>query len=251
MKKILFIIILLASFLPVNADDNRILMEEAVKDYNEGRYEQAIELYRKVIVNGYESADLYYNMGNAYFKTNSMAPAILYYEKALKLDPTNEDAQFNLQIANSRIIDKIESVPEIFYVKWWKSLTHALSADNWGWVSIGAFTLFLLMLLGFLLSRVLWVKKLSFWLGIFLLVITVSSYSLANNRYKSFRKDHEAIVFTPTVTVKSSPSENSIDLFVIHEGTKVQITDHVGNWYEVKIANGSQGWLPEDDIRKI
>lgn len=251
MKRLLIILLVFASVLTTMADDNKILMKEAIKDYNEGQYNRAIELYQKVIENGFESAALYYNMGNAYFKSNNMASAILYYEKALKLDPTDEDARFNLKIANSRIVDKIESVPEIFYLRWWKNLTTALTADGWGWVSIITFALFLVMLLGFLLTRILWLKKLTFWLGLLLVVATVSGYSLANHRYNSFMKDHEAIVFTPTVTVKSSPSENSIDLFVIHEGTKVQLSDHVGDWYEVKIANGSQGWLKETDIRKI
>ncbi len=251
MKRLFIILLVLASAQMLRADDNSILMQEAIKDYDEGRYTQAIELYQKVVENGFESAALYYNMGNAYFKNNNMASAILYYEKALKLDPTDEDARFNLKIANSRIVDKIESVPEIFYVRWWKNLTTAFTVDGWGWVSVIALALFLAMLLGFLLSRILWFKKLTFWLGIVMIVITVFSYSLANHRYNSFMKDHEAIVFTPTVTVKSSPSETSIDLFVIHEGTKVQLSDHVGEWYEVKIANGSQGWLKETDIRKI
>ncbi len=250
MKKIFLIIILLSS-LQLLADDNSILMDEAAKEYNDGQYTQAIELYQKVIDSGYESEGLYYNLGNAYFKTNDMASAILYYEKALKLDPSDEDARFNLKIANSRIVDKIENVPEIFYIRWWKNLTHVLTVDGWGIVSVAAFSVFLVMLLVFLLTRIPWLKKLTFWVGIVMIVITVSGYSLANHRYVSFRNDHEAIVFTPTVTVKSSPSATSIDLFVIHEGTKVQITDHVNDWYEVKIANGSMGWLKDNDIKKI
>jgi tetratricopeptide (TPR) repeat protein len=250
MKKLLFIIFLFGS-LSVFADDNQILIEEANKNYNEARYQDAADLYEKVLLSGYESPKLYYNLGNCYFKLKDMASAILNFEKAKKLDPGDEDVNFNLKIANNSIVDKIETVPDLFYIRWWNSLTHFFTVDQWGMLSLISFIILLSFALLFLLSGVVWIKKYSFWLGIVFLVITVSSYSMANARINSFKKDHEAIVFAPTVTVKSSPSENSIDLFVIHSGTKVQLTDHVGDWYEVKIANGSVGWLMNNDIKKI
>jgi hypothetical protein len=118
-------------------------------------------------------------------------------------------------------------------------------------LSAGFFTLLLIMALVFLLSRVVWLKKVSFWFGLLFLISSLSTYALANQKFNSFKKDHEAIVFTPTVTVKSSPTESSIDLFVIHEGTKVELLDNVGDWYEIVIANGSVGWMKGGDIRKI
>ncbi len=249
--RIFFAIILFLGFSTVKADDNMILLQEANKDYNEGSYSEAAELYQKVIDNGYESAEVYYNLGNVFFKQNNYAAAILYYEMAKKLDPNDEDIAFNLKIANSRIVDKIEPVPELFYVKWWKTLVNTLSVDQWGTLSIVFFVLLLIMLTAFLLSQVIWLKKSAFWLGLLFLFGTVFTFTLANQKYKSFKNDHEAIVFTPTVTIKSSPSENSKDLFVIHEGTKVKITEHIEDWYEIKIANGSVGWIKADDIRKI
>ncbi|OYT14269.1 MAG: hypothetical protein B6I19_00830 [Bacteroidetes bacterium 4572_114] len=228
-----------------------ILLEEANKVYNEGSYGQAIELYEKVLENGYTSAEVYYNLGNAFFKQNNFAAAILNYEKAKKIEPNDEDINFNLKIANNRIVDKIETVPELFYLQWWNSLIYALTVDQWGWTGLISFFLLLVMALIFLLSRIVWLKKLSFWFGLLFLLISISTYALANQKFNSFRKDHEAIVFTPTVTVKSSPSESSIDLFVIHEGTKVELTDNLGDWYEIKIANGSVGWIKNDDIEKI
>jgi len=250
MKKLLFIIILFTA-IPAFADDNQILIEEANKDYNEARYQDAVDLYEKVLLNGYESPKLYYNLGNSYFKLKDMASAILYFEKAKKLDPDDEDINFNLKIVNNNIVDKIETVPELFYIRWWNSLTHFFTVDQWAMLSLISFIAFFGFALVFLLSGIVWLKKYSFWFGIVFLVVTLSSYSMANERFNSFKKDHEAIVFTPTVTVKSSPSENSIDLFVIHSGTKVQLTDHVGDWYEVKIANGSVGWLLNNEIKKI
>lgn len=249
--RIFLTILILLSFSVVNADDNKILLEEANKVYNEGSFEQAIELYEKVLENGYESAEVYYNLGNACFKQNNFAAAILNYEKAKKIEPNDEDINFNLKIANNRIVDKIETVPELFYVQWWNSLIYTLTVDQWGWVGLISFSLLLVMALVFLLSHIVWLKKLSFWFGLLFIIISISTYALANQKFNSFRKDHEAIIFTPTVTVKSSPSESSIDLFVIHEGTKVELTDNLGDWYEIKIANGSVGWIKTDDIEKI
>ncbi len=249
--KIFLSILLLLSLSVANAGDNAILLEEANKVYNEGSYGQAIELYEKVLENGYTSAEVYYNLGNAFFKQNNFAAAILNYEKAKKIEPNDEDINFNLKIANNRIVDKIETVPELFYLQWWNSLIYALTVDQWGWTGLISFFLLLVMALIFLLSRIVWLKKLSFWFGLLFLLISISTYALANQKFNSFRKDHEAIVFTPTVTVKSSPSESSIDLFVIHEGTKVELTDNLGDWYEIKIANGSVGWIKNDDIEKI
>jgi tetratricopeptide (TPR) repeat protein len=235
----------------VKADDNQILLDEANKVYNEGSFEQATELYEKVIENGFESAEVYYNLGNSYFKQNKTAASILYYEKAKKLEPNDEDINFNLKIANNRIVDKIETVPELFYIQWWNTLIYALTVDQWGILSTAFFILLLVMALVFLLSRVVWLKKASFWFGLLFLISSLSTYALANQKFNSFKKDHEAIVFTPTVTVKSSPTESSIDLFVIHEGTKVELLDNVGDWYEIAIANGSVGWMKGGDIRKI
>ena len=250
MKKFLVILFLLSATFAW-ADDNTLLIEEGNNLYNQNDYQQAAMLYQKVIENGFESPDLYYNMGNTYFKLDNMPSAILYYEKARKLAPGDRDILFNLNIANSHIVDKIETVPEVFYMRWWNNLVFSLSLDSWGWISLTAFGLTVLMLLVFLLSNIVWIRKSSFWSGIIFLILFAFSFLLAQQKHASFSRDHQAIVFTPTVTIKSSPTDSSIDLFVIHEGTKVQLTDHVGVWYEIEIANGSVGWLKEEDIKKI
>ncbi|NCA84466.1 MAG: tetratricopeptide repeat protein [Clostridia bacterium] len=250
MKKFLVILFLLSATFAW-ADDNNLLLDEANKLYSQNEYQQAATLYQKVIDSGFESSELYYNLGNTYFKLDDMPRAILYYEKARKLAPGDDDIQFNLTIANNRIVDKIETVPEAFYVRWWENLVYAFSLDTWGWISLTAFGLTVLMLLVFLLSNIVWIRKTGFWSGIVFLILFGISFLLAQQKHTSFSRDHQAIVFTPTVTIKSSPTDSSIDLFVIHEGTKVQLTDHVGDWYEIEIANGSVGWLKEEDIRKI
>jgi tetratricopeptide (TPR) repeat protein len=251
MKNIWIMAVMFLFSLAAMADDNELLIAEANKSYSEDNFEQAIELYEKVIENGVESVGVYYNLGNAYFKLNDMPSAILYYEKARKLDPNDEDILVNLEIANSRIVDKIENVPDIFYQRWWNNLLYAFTVDQWAIISLVFFSLIFVMLLFFLLTSVYWIKKTAFWMGIIFITISGASWLLANQKYNTFTEDHQAIIFTPTITVKSSPSETGIDLFVIHEGTKVQITDHIGEWYEVKIANGSVGWIKEFDLRKI
>ncbi len=251
MKKFWIILVFVLSTFTIFANDNLLLLSEANKSYSENNFEQAISLYEKVLENGMESAEVYYNLGNAYFKINDMPSAILFYEKARKLNPNDEDILKNLEIANSRIVDKIENMPEIFYKQWWKNLLYIFSVDEWATISLVFFALIFVMLLVFLLTNIYWVKKSSFWFGIVFIVISGTTWMLANQKHKSFTQDHQAIIFTPTITVKSSPTETGVDLFVIHEGTKVQITDHVGDWYEVKIPNGSLGWLKAQDIRKI
>ncbi len=250
MKYLLLVFFLIATA-EVKPDNNLLLIEQANAYYDEGEYLTAIEVYEAITENGYESAALYYNLGNAYFKINDMASAILNYERALKFAPYDGDILFNLEVANSRIVDKIEPVPVFFIFKWWNQLVNLRSVEQWAWISVSAFFLLLIMALLFLLSKIIWLKKVSFWFGIVFLFGFLVSFSLANHHYITMIHKTEGIVFTPTLTVKSSPRENSTDIFVIHQGAKVFITNQVGEWYEIRIADGSKGWIRENDFKKI
>jgi tetratricopeptide (TPR) repeat protein len=250
MKNLLVLFFLLFA-VTAKADDNLLLMEQANSYYNEGEYHAAIEVYEAVLDNGYESAALYYNLGNAYFKINNMAAAILHYERAKKIAPFDKDIRFNLEIANSRIVDKIEPVPELFIYRWWDQLVSLQSPEAWAWISVFSFSVLLLMVLVFLLSKIVWLKKATFWLGIVFLGVFAITVIISNQRHKALKQQNEGIVFTPTLNVKSSPRENSTDIFVIHEGTKVTITKNLDGWYEIRIADGSKGWIRENDFEKI
>lgn len=250
MKNLLILTFLFSAFSAM-ADDNLLMMEQANKYYTEGEFLPAIEVYEAILQNGNESAELYFNLGNAFFKINELPSAILNYERAIKIVPNDPDILFNLEIANSRIVDKIEPLPELFVFAWWDIVVNLRSTDQWAWLSVFAFVGLLFMILIFLLSRVVWLRKFGFWFGMVLIVVFGVTFILANHRYKTFNRHSEAIVFTPTVTVKSSPRENSTDIFVIHEGIKVQITNEVGEWVEIKIPDGSKGWLKENDFRRI
>lgn len=220
--------------------------EEGNAAYNEGDYEQAMAFYNQIIEAGMESADVYYNLGNTYYKIKQYPMAILYYEKALKLRPGDDDIQANLEIANLAVVDKINAIPQSFFVKWWNGVKSKFSADGWAWVSMVTFALLLLCVFAFLMARRAALRKVGFFAGLVLLVCMVFSVVFAMEKYQDMSRHDEAIIMTPTITVKSSPSDNAVDLFVLHEGAKVRLLDSSQGWNKIKIADGSVGWLRED-----
>jgi tetratricopeptide (TPR) repeat protein len=243
------IILLLISFNSIA--DQQADIEKANKAYMAGFYENAITIYEKIINDGVASPELYYNLGNAYFKTNNFPSAILNFERALKYNPGDEDIIYNLAVANSKIVDKIELLPDLFYIKWWKNLKSWLSPDGWAIAIITLFTLLIILTAVFLLSRSIITRKILFASGLVILLASILTGIIAWQTYTESRMQNTAIVFTPTLPVKSSPDESSIDLFVIHEGLKVRIMDKIGDWNEIKIANGSKGWVKAGDIKPI
>lgn len=227
----------------LRADDNSNLFEKGNLAFTSKYYQQAIECYEKIISSGFESSELYYNLGSAYFRQEDYPSAILNFEKAKKLDPGDEDINHNLKVANTKTVDKIEELPEFFMVRWWKILRNFFSFNTWAIMGI-VFLVIALSLFGFyLFSTFLKRRKFSFWTSIVLICLMILSFSCAQSQYSNATSTKEAIIFTPSVTAKSSPDINSTDLFVIHEGTKVRVTDNIGDWSEIKIANGSVGWV--------
>ena len=222
--------------------------EQANAAYNMGNYDSARIVYEKILATDVESVPLYFNLGNTYYKMREYPMAIYYYEKALKLDPSNEEVQTNLAIANRAIVDKIEPVPQSFIVRGWHNARASLSGDQWAWCSIVFFALLLVSVFLFLRSRKIGVRKLGFFTGIvFLLAFALSVVFSAQLKHASETQD-QAIIMAPTVTVKSSPNEASVDLFVLHEGTKVTVLETSNGWNKVRIANGSLGWLEVDKM---
>jgi tetratricopeptide (TPR) repeat protein len=227
------------------------VIESANQSYSSEDYASAVSQYESVLASGYESSGLYFNLGNAYFKLNNIPAALLYYEKAMKLDPTDENIRFNLDLANSRIIDKMEPLPQFFLKTWWKSARDLFSSDQWAKNGLTVFILGLISITLFIISRSVFIRKISFWAGVLFLVLMSVSFLFSISGYREYSRQSSAIIFTPTVTVKSSPNEGSVDLFVIHEGTKVFITDLVEGWSEVRLANGNIGWVKTETFRYI
>lgn len=227
------------------------MMEQANQFYSTAAYQEAAEQYESILASGYESAVLYFNLGNSYFKLNDIPSAVLFYEKARKLDPTDDDIKFNLDLANSRIIDKMEPLPEFFLKTWWSAMRDIFSSNQWANLGLAGFILGLAAALLFIISSSVFARKLAFWTGVFFISAMSVSFIFSISSYREYSKKSSGIIFTPTVTVKSSPAENSVDLFVIHEGTKVFITDKVEGWSEVRLANGNVGWVMTDSFRLI
>lgn len=250
-KNLLIISLFFAALVQTHADENSDLFEKGNLAFSSKYYPQAIECYEKIIANGYESAGLYYNLGCAYYKQEDYPSAILYFEKAKRLNPSDEDISHNLKVTNTKIIDKIEEIPEFFLIHWWKIFRNIFSFNTWAIMGI-AFLVIALSLLGFyLFSTILRRRKLSFWTSAVFICFMVMSFLCAQSQYSNAISVKEAIIFTPSVTAKSSPDMNSTDLFVIHEGTKVKVIDQVDDWSEIKIANGSVGWVSTSAYRSI
>jgi len=225
------------------ATESEQIISQANKLYSEGKYQEAISTYQEIIKADLSDAKLYFNLGNSYFKLNKMPEAIVNFERAKRLDPADEDIEFNLNVANSRIVDKMEVIPDFFLLKWIKNMISFFSMDVWAYLSVCLLVLSFCFVSLYLLSKTVLLKKLGFFIGLIFFALSIISILAANKQQNDLNSKEYAIIFTPTITIKSSPDEKSTDIFVIHEGTKVRITDKVNDWVEIKISNGSKGWM--------
>ncbi len=224
---------------------------EADSAYVRGEYQQAIKDYETLLKRG-ASADLYYNLGNAYYRTENITQAVLNYERALLLSPGDRDIRFNLQIAQSKTIDKIVPESEMFFFTWYKSLVNLMSVDGWARTALVSLALVIILLLVYLFSDHLGLRKIGFFGGIVLLILFVLSNIFAWQQKQNLLFRKGAIVITPSVTVKSTPANNGTDLFILHEGTKVSIKDgSMKDWKEIRIADGKEGWIESKQLEEI
>lgn len=251
MKRIIVFILIIAPFFVFAQETNEQLWAKANAFYTTEEYQQALSTYEQILTTGEESAKLYFNLGNAYFKTGDINNAILNYERARVLAPQDEDIAFNLRIANQYVVTQIEELPKPFFLRWKTRVINKYPTDTWAYISIGSFILFLLLLGAFFFSKTVAVKRISFWIGIFSIILSGFAISNAAQQKAKINNRNNAIVFCPRVTVKSSPSETGTDLFLIYEGLKLEVTDQLDSWTEIKLADGNQGWLPDSCIVRI
>ena len=253
MKKIsvIFICLIISTFSVQAENQADEFLDSANIAYTNGNFEQAVNYYESILEHGYESAAVFFNLGNAYYKQNIIDKAILNYERALLLKPDDNDIKYNLEMANQFTVDRIEKLPDFFLSVWVKNMINWFSSDSWAIISISTFILALVFISIFLYTQKYGVKKLSFWIGLALAIITIFSLFFSYKQKKNVVIKDTAIVMEPSVTVKSSPDISGTDLFVIHEGTKVWLQDEVGEWKEIKLSDGSKGWLRTDDIEEI
>ena len=250
MRKISFFIIFLLSFVQfVQAES--FTKADADKAYQENKYAEAIKMYENILATQGESAVVYYNLGNSYFKEKNMAKAVLNYERALLLDPSDASARYNLKMAQQAIVDKIEVLPELFLVRWYKGFVGYFSADQWGYISVTLFILFLVMAALFFYSPSVGIKKTGFVVGIIAFFLTVGTMFFAMQQDKKVTDREYAIITTPSVTVKGAPDNSGTSLFLIHEGLKVRVVGQLGDWYNIRMADGNEGWVAKGDLEKI
>lgn len=227
------------------------LWNAGVSAYAEGDFTAAISAWEGIISKGLESDVLYFNLGNAYFKSQETAKAILSYERSLRLNPSCDDARFNLEFVKSTTVDRVESVPEFFLKTWFRKVSRLLSSDGWAAVFFISLSLFLVCLLLLLLAAGSAVRRTAFYTGTVLLVAVILSISLSFSQKAAYESADSAVITSGVCSVKSSPGDSSIDLFVLHEGTEVKILDSVGEWVNIEIADGRQGWIRSSDNEVI
>lgn len=246
--------LLLAVQFGASAQDSYVdsLWNAANAAYVDGRWADAVTDYELISGMGLESASLYCNTGDAYFKDGNIPMAILYYERALKLDPSYEDARYNLELLNAMIQDRIEPVPEFVLKAWFRDLCYIMDSDSWAICFIVLLALTLALVLVFLLAPTAGGRRAGFFTGIAVLLLAVMSLSFSIWQKNDYSDADKAIVMRPVTSVKSSPAAgSSTDLFILHEGTKVKVIDEVGSWNNIELADGRRGWIPSADIERI
>ena len=228
------------------------LWNAGVAAYTEGDYAQALRDWKDVQATGMMSRELYYNLGNAYFKTGEIAPAILWYERALRLDPSDADVRYNLEFARAQTQDKIDEVPEIFFEQWRHALCYLLPSNTWAVLSLVLFGITVALVLLFLLGSTSARRRTGFFTAIVTLLLALLGWDFARWQRAEARRQDMAVVMRPVSSVKSSPSaESAKDLFILHEGTRVKVLDNVSGFSNIELADGRQGWIPSGEIEII
>lgn len=232
----------------VNDNNTDSLIISAEKLFSNKKYTEASNIYNSILKARGESFEILYNLGNCYYKSNSIPSAILSYERALRINPGDRDARFNLKLCQNKIVDKIDPVGVFLFSRIYDSAGDLFNSNVWAIFSMIFFALFIAALTGYFFSRISWLKKVSFYGGILSIILTILAVSYSAKKYNESTSHSQAILFTPTVTIKSSPDESGTDLFVLHEGTKVHILSEIGDWKEIGIDDGNVGWIQSEHL---
>lgn len=246
MKNILYLLLLTSSILFAQNG-----FEKGNKLYQKGNYSAAISEYESVLKTKKQSAELYFNLGNCYYKLNQVGPAIYNFEKALLLNPDDKDIQNNLKFAQKLQIDESKELPKVGFNKLINDFTSSNHYDTWARISVGLSVLFLLFFVGYYFSQTTLLKRIFFvgmFFGLLAIVLCVASAIFEKSAYQN---DKPAIVFVEVVAVKTEPKTDASDAFVLHEGTKVYIQETLDNWKKIELADGTKGWIDQNAIKEI
>lgn len=249
MKKLIFIALITFSFSMVS--QNNSAFEEGKSFYKEANYEAAIQSWKSILEAGEHSAALYYNLGNAYFKSNQIAPSIYYYEKALMLAPGDSDIQNNLTIAQNQTVDIIEPLPKNLISTWIDNAIAAFSFDAWAWITVFLIFVFSILFLIYFFSRKSSQKRIYFSISFIVLIFAIVSLYISYKSYNNFVNDRSGIIFAQSTQVRSEPLNRSEISFVLHEGTKVEILSEEVEWVRIKLADGKDGWMLKEDLKEL
>jgi tetratricopeptide (TPR) repeat protein len=246
MKKIFYIFLLITqTFFAQNG------FKEGNDLYQSAKYDLAIKAYESVLESNKESAELYFNLGNCYYKLNQPAPAIYNYEKALVLDPDNTGVLNNIKFVQKQTIDEIKVVPKVGFAKLLRDFTGIYTFETWAAIAVGFAFLFLLFFVSYYFSQTVLVKRV-FFLGMFVILVMILM-SVASAFFEKSHYDNEkpAIVFADSANVKSEPQNASSTVFVLHPGTKVYVLETLGNWKKIQLTDGTEGWIDSKTIKEV
>ena len=250
-KSATVVLLMLLVLIPSSSFAQKSLKALGDEAYGKGNYQQAINDYEQLLKNGV-SAEVYYNLGNAYYRSENITKAIINYERALLLSPGDEDIRFNLQLARSKTIDKITPESEMFFVTWYRSLVNMTSVDGWAYIALVSLLAALCLALVYLFASKVWLRKIGFFAGILMVVLFIVSNIFAYHQRRILDNRTSAIVIAPSVNVKTTPEAAAKDAFLIHEGTKVEITDDsMNDWKCIHLANGKEGWVSTKVLERI
>lgn len=245
------IILLMCCFSMTGFSQNDTVFNEANTLYNNGKYAEAIDKYESILDTNQHSAELYFNLGNANYKLNNIAPSIYYYEKALLLEPNDKDIQNNLAFAQNMTIDAIEVVPKVGFSRIINNIVNTFDTDTWARIAVGGVLLFVVIFLAYHFSYTSSKKRIAFVTSIISLFIGCFSVAMAFQKDSLNKKDNPGIVFSQETRVKADPNSTSEEVFRLHEGTKVQVVETYENWKKIKLSDNSTGWIPSKDIKLL
>jgi len=249
MKKLIIVLLVATSFFG-NAQ-NDALFKKAAEAYNQGNYEVAVQDYLQIIENKQHSASVYYNLGNAYYKLNQVAPSIYYFEKALLLKPNDSEIKNNLSYAQKMALDAVETVPETGMSRLYNTVVSFMSFDQWGVTAIVLMLLFIIGYITFYYSRYATYKRIAFIGSLIALFLSCIAVIIGYMQYTDFNDDQPAIVFAEAVTVQAEPNERNQAVFKLHEGAKVNVLESFNNWNKIELADGKTGWLSKESIKLL
>ncbi len=241
------VVFILCGFAAVQAQNPEHLFEEANRVYAEGDYQSAVDQYLKIVEQGVESGEVYFNLGNAHYKMNQIGPTILYYEKARKFIEGDPALEQNLKLVQLKIVDKIDTIPKLFLEEWWFELIHFTSINTMLWLCFAFFSLSITLIILQILISNAFLRRL-IWISLsFFLIIAI----LAVSQIYEFETSEFGIIFAEKVSVLSEPGLSGTEVFILHEGTKVSINRVLDEWYEVSISDGKTGWLKSNTLETI